>query len=124
MEDSKYVRLNDGEIIYGNSIDINSNVLKRCDNIIDLLEIGDLVTIEYFSPRANKRISRLFQVDHIWGDRHFITLGNAHMSFSIMDNEFCDEELNPIIMSIITKEKLDSIRYDFNEEKGLSLKLK
>lgn len=126
MENSIFVRFKDGEILKTNSIQpsIFGNAVKCCDNIIDLLEIGDLVTIEYYSLRENKRVSRLFLVEYIWGDRHLFSLTNAHMTFAIRDNEFCEDDLSPVIKSIITKEKIENNKYDFVNENVKTLTLK
>lgn len=124
MKMHKYIRLNNGEILLTNEIDrsIDLKDAKYCEKIIDLLEVGDLVKIEYFSLRYSKRVSRLFEVDLIQGDRELISLSNAHMDFIIEDGKFIEkyfEPVEPTIISIITKEKLESIEFDFKDMEQL-----
>lgn len=122
----KYIRLNNGKILSTNEIDksIDLQDAKYCEKIIDLLEVGDLVKIEYFSLRYSKRVNRLFEVDLIQGDREIISLSNAHMDFIIEDGKFIEkyfEPVEPTIISIITKEKLESIEFNFeNKEEIIS----
>ena len=124
MKMHKYIRLNNGEILLTNEIDrsIDLKDAKYCEKIIDLLEVRDLVKIEYFSLRYSKRVSRLFEVDLIQGDRELISLSNAHMDFIIEDGKFIEkyfEPVEPTIISIITKEKLESIEFDFKDMEQL-----
>lgn len=82
------------------------------ENIIELLEVGDYVEIEYYSLRYEQRVKRIFEVDY----RHneYLGLKNAYCDFMLVNNEFreIDRSLNPIIKSVVTKEQFDSVRYE------------
>ena len=53
---------NDGSIYQGEYT--KENVIKASYNIIDLIEEKDLLEIEYFSLRYEKRVTRLFEVTY------------------------------------------------------------
>ena len=112
MEKYKYVRLNDGEIFLANEFNNNQIDSKYCEDIMNLLEVDDLVRIEYFSPKEDKTVQKLFQVEFISDDKYYIVLKNAYMNFIINH-----EELNPTIKSIVTKEKIKKNEYDFSLKK-------
>ena len=122
-----FVRLTSGEILLVDSEKelINYSEFRYSNNILDLLEEEDLVRIEYFSPRHNKRITRLFIVDEISNDRRFITINNVHMHFLISENDFLgnDKKLEPTIKSFIPREKLLESECNLTEEKEKTLKL-
>ena len=122
-----FVRLTSGEILLVNDENelMNYSKSRYSNNILDLLEEEDLVRIEYFSLRHNKRITRLFIVDEISDDRHFITINNGHMHFLISENDFLrnDKKLEPVIVSFIPREKLLESECNLKEEKEKSLKL-
>ena len=118
MKMYKYIRLNNGEILLANEIDKITDLqdAKYYEKIIDLLEVGDLVKIEYFSLRYSKRVVRLFEVEDIFWDGNYISLINGHMNLSIVDGKFvenCYERVDPVILSVITKEKLESNEFHF-----------
>ena len=78
------------------------------DNYItNFINEGDFIIIEFFSPRYNQRVTRLFEVETCVSDR--ARLVNAHMSFLICDNEFLEKQYDPIIKSIIPRERLNEI---------------
>lgn len=88
------------------------NVLKVSENIMDLIEENDLLSIEYYSPRYEERVTRLFEVDY----RHdeYLSLKNAYCDFMLVNNEFreTDRSLNPIIKSVVTREQFNSVKYE------------
>lgn len=81
-------------------------------NIIDLIEENDLLSIEYYSPRYEERVTRLFEVDFKYDK--YISLTNSHCTFNLTNEEYSelDKKLNPIIKSVVTKEQFDSVRYE------------
>lgn len=100
---------NDGSIYQGEYT--KENVIKASYNIIDLIEEKDLLEIEYFSLRYEKRVTRLFEVTYKEG--RFINLNNAKCQFMLIDNDWTDndKELEPIIKSVVTKEQFESMKY-------------
>ena len=100
-----------GEVIY------KSMIVKASHNIIDLIEEKDLLEIEYFSLRYEKRVTRLFEVTYKEG--RFINLDNAKCQFMLIDNDWTDndKELEPIIKSIVTKEMFSSMEYRLGDDK-------
>ena len=103
---------NNVNVKYKNDIELVSigNVIAS-HNIIDLIEEKDLLEIEYFSLRYEKRVTRLFEVTYKEG--RFINLDNAKCQFMLIDNDWTDndKELEPIIKSIVTKEQFESMAY-------------
>lgn len=89
---------------------------KASFNIIDLLEERDLAEIEYYSPRIEKRISRLFEVNH--KDEKYMSFTNFHFQFIIFDGNFSkkSEELNPVIKAVITRKQLDGELYKVGDK--------
>ena len=83
--------------------------VKASHNIINLIEEKDLLEIEYFSLRYEKRVTRIFEVTYKEG--RFINLDNAKCQFMLIDNDWTDndKELEPIIKSIVTKEMYSSV---------------
>jgi hypothetical protein len=84
---------------------------KHSYNIIELIEEKDLLEIEYFSLRYEKRVTRLFEVT--FKEKRFINLDNAKCQFLLIDNDWTDndKELEPIIKTIVTKEQFESMSY-------------
>ena len=84
---------------------------KHSHNIINLIEEKDLLEIEYFSLRYEKRVTRIFEVTYKEG--RFINLDNSKCQFMLIDNDWTDndKELEPIIKSIVTKEMYSSVKY-------------
>ena len=110
----KYVRLDNGNIFICDENEIPNNAIFS-DNIMDLFKIGDIVRIEYFSVRDNKRVKTLFLVDNIIGDRYYIRLESTHMTFIVTDSEFIlndVEKYNPVIKSIIPIEMIPIIEQE------------
>ena len=104
---------NDGSIYQGEYT--KENVIKASYNIIDLIEEKDLLEIEYFSLRYEKRVTRLFEVTYKEG--RFINLDNAKCQFMLIDNDWIDndKELEPIIKSVVTKEQFENMEYRIGE---------
>ena len=104
------------ELDYNNKLYYYYQIAKSSSSIIDLLEEHDLVVIEYYSLRYKERVARLFEVD--FKDKKFIVLKNAYCDFMLENNKFNakDKKLKPIIKSIITKEQIESIKYEVNYE--------
>ena len=90
---------------------MKGTISKSSYNIIDLIEVGDLLKIEYYSLRYEERVTRLFEVTY--KDERYINLSNAKCEFMLIENEFNkgDKELEPIIKSILTKEQFEQIEY-------------
>ena len=127
MKVGDYVRYENGEIekilsfaekdnplfnILINSRYYNADEIEKYGELIDLLEERDFVVIEYYSLRYKERVARLFEVDY--KDKEFMVLNNAHCEFMLKNNKFNDKDkkLKPIIKSIITKEQIESIKYE------------
>ena len=108
--DNTILTENDGIIYQGEYT--KENIIKASHNIIDLIEEKDLLEIEYFSLRYEKRVTRLFEVTYKEG--RFINLDNAKCQFMLIDNDWTDndKELEPIIKSIVTKEQYESMQYE------------
>lgn len=124
-----YYRTVNGEILL--SAELNESIdltnAKSSNNIIDLLEAGDLIKIEYCPVASLKRITSLFLVSSIMWEGALINLDNTCMNLQILDGEFtCKkgiyENVKPVILSVITHEKLESIEFNLDNkpEKGLS----
>ena len=88
--------------------------VKASHNIIDLIEVGDLIKIEYYSERYEKRVTRLFEVSKY---NQYLTFSNAKCEFFLSCGEFTkeDKELRPIIKSIVTKEQFEEMSYKVGE---------
>lgn len=114
----KYIRLDDGNILFESINDIKN--IKTANNIIDLLEQGDFVRIEFLSLRETKKITRLFEVEYVAPDRMYISLYNAHMNFTIYNGNFVEDEFTPVIKSLITNEKIKNIEYKLHNENDLN----
>lgn len=93
----------------------NDDIVKASFNIIDLIEVGDLVEIEFYSPRYEKRITRLFEVD--FKNNSHITFNNAHCQLNIIDGNWsnADKLLKPIFKSIVTREQMEQMAYKVGE---------
>ena len=89
---------------------------KHSHNIINLIEEKDLLEIEYFSLRYEKRVTRIFEVTYKEG--RFINLDNSKCQFMLIDNDWTDndKELEPIIKSIVTKEMYSSVEYRLGDD--------
>lgn len=95
----------------------DEDISKASHNIIELLEEKDLLEIEYFSLRYEKRVTRLFEVT--FKDERYINLDNAKCQFMLIDNDWSnsDKKLEPIIKSIVTKEQFSQISYNLPKDK-------
>lgn len=113
-EDNRYASLYlDKEANYSYGLS-PKNVIKASFNIIDLIEVGDLVEIEFYSPRYEKRITRLFEVD--FKNNSYITFNNAHCQLNIVDGIWSDADLKPVFKSIVTKEQFENVEYRIGDE--------
>ena len=102
-------------IFYNSEPYLKGKETKASFNIIDLIEENDLLEIEYYSPRYKERVTRLFEVDYKYNE--YISLKNSYCTFQLKNGEYSesDKKLNPIIKSVVTKEKFDSIKYEGGE---------
>lgn len=93
-----------------------SHYTKASFNIIDLFEEKDLVEIEFYSLRAEKRITRLFEVD--FKENNHITFVNAHCQLYILNGIWSNEDasLEPIFKSIVTREQFEDAKYRIGDE--------
>lgn len=93
-----------------------TELIKSSPNIIDLIDVGDLIRIEYYSLRYEERVTRLFEVT--FKDKKYINLNNSKCDFMLIDGDFnkSDKELEPIIKSIVTKEQFSSMEYKIGDE--------
>ena len=91
------------------------DVVKSNPNIIGLIEVGDLIRIEYYSLRYEERVTRLFEVT--FKDKKYINLNNSKCDFMLIGGDFNkrDKELEPIIKSIVTKEQFSCMEYKIGE---------
>ena len=119
--DKQYIRLSNGDIIINEKDIMNYPNCKVSNNIIDLLEEGDLVIMEYTPVTPEVSITRLFEVENIIQNGSIISFSNSHINFMIKDGKFIDKESNPIIKSIFTKEKLNSIEFKFENRNDLNI---
>lgn len=97
------------DLMYG-YIDSN-DFTKASFDILDLIEEGDLLKIEYFSQRYAERVTRLFEVTYL--DGKCIILENFKCYFILKNKKFSEKDklLDPVIKRIIAKEQYDSIEY-------------
>lgn len=93
----------------------NRTIIKSSPNIIDLLEEQDLVKIEFYSPRYEERVTRLFEVT--FKDEQYINLDNAKCQFMLTNGNWSwrDKKLNPVIKSVITREQIEKVEYRIGE---------
>ncbi len=98
-----------------NEATVDDYIIKSSPNIIDLIEVGDFVKIEFFSNRYLKRLERIFEVDYVINKS--ICFENGHCQLNILDGKWSnqDEELKPIIKSIVTKEQFESMENKIGE---------
>lgn len=110
--ENSYHYLTDMGLVIG-----EDNLVKEpSHNIIEVIEVGDFLKIEFFSPTYEKRVKRLFEVTY--KDERIINLNNAKYGFLLFDNDFHKDdikEFEPIVKSIITKEQFESIEYKVGE---------
>lgn len=91
------------------------NITKSSYIIIDLIENGDFVEIEFYSQRYEERVTRIFEVSRF--DEEYINFENEHCHLFMLNGKWSksDEQLNPIIKSIVTKEMFESVSYKVGE---------
>lgn len=85
-------------------------IVKHSPNLIDIIEDEDFCKIEFYSPRYEKRGTRIFEVSKI---DEYITFENIHCDLFMINGEWSnnDKRLNPVIKEIYTKEMMESISY-------------
>lgn len=114
-EDNRYASLYlDKDANYSKGLSIK-NVIKGSYNIIDILEEGDLVEIEFYSPRYETRVTRLFEVEFRNADS--INFANVHCQLYILNGCWSNEDkkLKPIFKSIVTHGQLEQMTYKVEE---------
>lgn len=89
-------------------------IVKHSPNLIDIIEDEDFCKIEFYSPRYEKRGTRIFEVSKI---DEYITFENMHCDLFMINGEWSnnDKRLNPVIEEIYTKEMMESISYKVKE---------
>ena len=116
IKNGEYVRFENGVIsqmeegkIIGDFL--FSEVVRISPDIMDLLEEQDLVKIEFYSPRYEERVTRLFEVT--FKDEQYINLDNAKCQFMLTNGKWSwrDKKLNPVIKSVITREQIEKVEY-------------
>ncbi len=111
--DSKAI-FSDGECI-GSKWGYTKDIVKTATDVVDLMEENDLVKIEYYSPRYEKRVTRIFKVDFVY--KKCVRFLNSRCGLNIFNGEWSDEDikLKPIIKQILTHEQFESISYKIGE---------
>lgn len=87
------------------------DILKHSKNIIDLVEIGDLIVLEYYVVKYKKRIMRKFE---IFRNDNLISFENAHCSFlyNVEQKKWVDGSgYNVKIKQILTREQYEQNCY-------------
>lgn len=87
-------------------------ILKHKPNIIDLVEAGDFIKIEYYVGKYRKRITRIFEVNKIDNTLYF---ENTHMDFyyDLKKQEWMRAKgYNPKIITIVTNEQFKTMEYE------------
>lgn len=87
----------------------NVYILDYNSNLLDLIEIGDLVKIEYYVPKYHRRLTRLFEVEYKEND--WIRFCNSHCDLSIFNYKWIDKGMRPVIKSIVSKEQFESMEH-------------
>lgn len=135
MDNGNYIRLDNGDIYILQDIrdgiayissdyGFDKNRVKYSNKyLIGVLDEGDIVRIEYYSPSHDRRINRLFNVDWISSDRLHFDLSNGHMDFNLKLGEIYEEDYKPIITGIIPREKLLSSEQSFSDDSDMKLVL-
>ena len=114
MSDDRFVRSIDGNIKIDNE---NGRELHN------ILEVGDLVTIEFYSLKRKKRVTRLFQIDYIDENGGYISFTSSYGTLSQENGKWrgFDSDLNPVIKSVMAIEKLESIEFVLPNSKSKSI---
>lgn len=107
---------NNVNIKYKNEIYLVSiGNIKASFDVIDLIEKNDLIEIEFYSPRYETRVIRLFEVTYT--DDKYIQLDNKKCDFLLINKQFTnsDKELKPIFKSIATHQQFKQMSYKLGE---------
>lgn len=127
IKNNSYIRTKNGNIYKGviledEKVKVSSGnddfisieeVTNSSNTIESILEENDLVEVEFYSLRYDKRVTRIFAVENKI-ERGYFRLVNSHMDFLIRNNIWSDIELNPIIKGIITRELIDKIKINLD----------
>ena len=106
---------------YKHSLGISAKKIKKSStDIINLIKNGDLVNIEFYSPKLNKRVTRLFEVNVI--DCEMIEFVNYRCKLCVQNGKWMPEDklLTPLIKSILTGEQFKEKEYKIDEQKNNS----
>ena len=135
MDNGNYIRLDNGDIYVLHDLKdgiayispeygFDKNRVRYSSKyLIGVLDVGDMVRIEYYSPREDMRIDRLFELEWISNDRYYFDFSNSHMNFNLKIGDIYDEEYKPIITGIIPREKLLSNEQQFSNDNDMKLVL-
>ena len=115
----KYIRLNNGDILYDPDIESTLENDNISGNVLNLLREGDLVKVEYYLNKYDERVTELFKVFLVSPDLSLVYLGNKHKFLHAHNGEFIESEYEPVIVSVITREKLDSIEFKAEETREI-----
>lgn len=93
------------------SIIKTTDIVKHSKNIVDLLEDKDFARIEFYSPRYERRVTRIFEISRV--EEKYITFENMHCDLFMVDGKWGnhDARLKPIIKSILTHEQFAQMEY-------------
>jgi hypothetical protein len=93
------------------------NKYEPTSNIIDLIEVGDIVELEYYVAKYRGRISRLFEIEIT---QDYIFFENSHCDFTYAlakcERRFVQSKgYNVKIKSILTKEQIEQHSFKVGE---------
>lgn len=135
MDKGFYIRLDNGDIFVlhdtiDNKVYISPDYgfdIKRvkyaCKHLIGVLDVGDLVRMDYYSTENKRRITGLFHLDWISEDRLHFDLSNGDMFLNLRNSDLTDEIYKPIITGVIPREKLPQIEQSFSNDSDMKLVL-
>ena len=111
--DGKSVFIDDFEEVKYLSINTRGFIKKEPSfDIIDLVEEGDLVVIEFLLSSYKIRGKGLFEV--VYKDNNDMFFANAYYKLCILKGDWSDDDkpLKPVLKSIVTKEQIEQICYE------------
>lgn len=108
IRDISYIIYDEDTFLFDD--ELKKYIAKHSPNIIDLIEDEDFCKIEFYSPRYEKRVTRIFKVSKI---DEYINFENFHCDLFMVNREWSlhDKRLNPVIKEVVTKEMMESISY-------------
>jgi hypothetical protein len=100
---------------------------EKYEEVLKILNEGDLVEIEFYSFSNDKRVTELFYIPRMPEDRYrfvlfSVSMGYTIKNFIICNHRFHDEDIaecNPIIKGIIFKNDLHKIKHEVD---GIQIK--